>query len=353
MQANLGVYVESTGAANAATTRHATYLYGLQPSADEHTKRLVWTVSETNPCIDDIEPGAFNDLTELEYIDVDSSSLRAYGKFILSYCGLLWKPVANKIELICCPQKFFQAGNVDLPGVPNFIHTLAVGDYGFYNVAFRNTAPIMTNNGMQQLSFSCSELPRVAELGDCALANTNLTHFTIWPELTSIGMYSFMNCNSLKKVDCLQTSNSFGLSKIASGTFYNCVALEEVVLPEGIVYIGSNAFANCKQLKKVHLPASLSCICRDAFKECGDVELVVPPQSKLKHIGIAEYVYLAGEPNLKIKGSRTQDVQLEYYRNNYAIQNVLDISSVGGNIHFEKKTETMELPRAVQLLQRR
>lgn len=354
MQVDLGVYVETAGANNAATTRHATYLYRVIPTENELIKRLVWGADSRMQSIDAIEPGAFNNLTDLEYIDVNIPTNAYSDKMPQSYCGLLWQNIVDSMVLICCPQRYFQSdANVDLPGVPQYAQSLAVGDYGFYNVKFRRTEPIPMSDGIQQFSFTSRELANVTGLGDCSFANTNITQLTIWPELVHMGMYTFLNCHNLKKVTLLEGCKSFGLSKIPSGAFYNCDALEEVRIPEGVVYIGSNAFAYCKQLKRVYIPKTLSCICKDAFKECNDVEIVVPSDSHLKHIGVQEYVYLAGEPNLEINECRTHDVQLEYYRNNYAIQNILDISAIGGAIHFVGETNSTKLPRAVQLLQRR
>lgn len=344
MQVKLGVYAERTGAQNAISTRKAVYLYKVKPAENEHIKQLKWTDrADSLPCIDAIEPGAFNDLAELEYITTDGS--KSDNSVPDAYCGLLWQHFATGSTLICCPQMFFQTPeHVDLPGVPPFAQNITLGAYSFYNVKFRLTTPEASGESLRQFCFTGRELPSISGIGDCAFANTNLTQLTLWPELCGMGMYAFMNCTDLKVVDCFSSKTSFGLTKLATGTFYNCNSLEEVTLPEGVVYIGTNVFANCRNLKCVRIPKSLSCICKDAFKECGDVRIVVPSDSHLRHVGIAEHVYLAGEPELATNKHRASDMQLEYYRNNYAIQNICSIAALGGNVRFEGANSLVKMP---------
>lgn len=54
---------------------------------------------------------------------------------------------------------------------------------------------------------------------------------------------------------------------------------EEVVLPEGLIYIGRNAFKDLENLRRVVLPEGLECIDMGAFSGCVNLEDVVLPKS--------------------------------------------------------------------------
>ena len=47
--------------------------------------------------------------------------------------------------------------------------------------------------------------------------------------------------------------------------FYQCTALTEIVVPEGMTRIGEKAFWECEKLQSVTLPESLAEIGADAF----------------------------------------------------------------------------------------
>lgn len=59
--------------------------------------------------------------------------------------------------------------------------------------------------------------------------------------------------------------------------------VEEVIIPEGYVYIGEKAFSECPKLKKVMLPSTLASIGEHAFSYCPKLESITIPGS-LKEI---------------------------------------------------------------------
>ena len=58
------------------------------------------------------------------------------------------------------------------------------------------------------------------------------------------------------------------------------IAVEEIVLPEGIESIGSRAFADSTALKLINLPASLTSIAADAFEGSENVTLICAANSE-------------------------------------------------------------------------
>ena len=82
-----------------------------------------------------------------------------------------------------------------------------------------------------------AELPGVEELGDFALAYTDVENVTLSPSLKKIGSWAFAWCEKLEKAD----------------------------LPEGVEYIGSQSFNQCKALKSIHIPKSATFVGEYAF----------------------------------------------------------------------------------------
>lgn len=82
-----------------------------------------------------------------------------------------------------------------------------------------------------------AELPGVEEIGDFALAYTDVEDVTLSPSLKKIGSWSFAWCEKLEKAD----------------------------LPEGVEYIGSQSFNQCKALKSIHIPESVTFVGEYAF----------------------------------------------------------------------------------------
>ena len=79
------------------------------------------------------------------------------------------------------------------------------------------------------------------------------SEYEIPASVTYIGMGAFQY-NSIKKVTFAQGSK---LNKLDAYAFQSCGALQEVVLPEGLVTIGKDAFIGCTGLKRIEIPESV------------------------------------------------------------------------------------------------
>ncbi len=83
------------------------------------------------------------------------------------------------------------------------------------------------------------------------------------------GSEIFKNCVSLSKVTL-----AAGLKGLTFTMFSGCTALENITLPDGIVYL-SSAFSNCSALKALNIPASVRQVSR--MSGCSSLkELVIP-----------------------------------------------------------------------------
>lgn len=82
------------------------------------------------------------------------------------------------------------------------------------------------------------------------LNNKLVTNLTIPDEVTSIGSYAFIECESIS----------------------------ELTIPDSVTEIGYGAFEECKNLKKVTLPNSISSIQMDTFYDCSSLTSISIPE---------------------------------------------------------------------------
>ena len=70
-----------------------------------------------------------------------------------------------------------------------------------------------------------------------------------------------------------------GLESVGDCAFQNCTSLEELELPEMLVYLGVYSFRGCTALKDVKLPEGIRIICAKAFHNCTALEKIELPAS--------------------------------------------------------------------------
>ncbi len=67
--------------------------------------------------------------------------------------------------------------------------------------------------------------------------------------------------------------------KLAGLTFYESVAVESVVLPEGVTELEENTFYYCTALKRVSLPETLTVMGDKTFSWCASLEEITVPEN--------------------------------------------------------------------------
>ena len=65
--------------------------------------------------------------------------------------------------------------------------------------------------------------------------------------------------------------------------FYNCLSLQEIVIPPCIISIGVSAFESCRYLRSLTIPSGVASIGDYAFRDCGLTSLTLP--SSITSIG--------------------------------------------------------------------
>lgn len=146
----------------------------------------------------------------------------------------------------------------------------AIGKDAFYNNNIIDLELPSTLKTIDESAFSC---------------NYNMKNFKIPEGVTTIGAYAFNSIWGATELEIPASVESIGggafqwfgnaktitfapgshLKKIAGGAFYQCQALEKMVVPEGVTEIGDAAFKDCKSLKSVVLPTSIAKIESAAF----------------------------------------------------------------------------------------
>ena len=141
------------------------------------------------------------------------------------------------------------------------------------------------SNGQAQLRLyqgndKIVEVP--AELGGCPVVRIDTYAFkesaveeVILPEgLLDIGLQAFEDCASLKKINLPE-----GLLDIGMGAFLRCSALEALTFPSTLRSIGMSAFQKCASLEEVVLPEGLLYLQSGAFLGCTGLRKVVLPST--------------------------------------------------------------------------
>lgn len=131
---------------------------------------------------------------------------------------------------------------------------------------------------------------------------TNYQHYVgnsyvkkvIIPEgIETIGAYAFYNCTALEEV-VLPTVITEGvtkyLSNIETGAFYNCTNLKTINMGSGknnapVSYVGAYAFYNCSSLRAVDL-STVTWIRNGAFIGCSNITKVELPLLRMSGAGV-------------------------------------------------------------------
>ncbi len=154
---------------------------------------------------------------------------------------------------------------------------------------------------------------RVTEIGGYAFYGAkNLKKITIPSSVTRIGKNAFKDCTSLEYneyeggyylgndenpylVLCQvknRRSSEFTIHPnckiIYDSAFKDCVNVESLVIPNGVLDIGSLAFGGCSSLVEITLPSSLENISESAFKNCIFLESISIP-ANVRSVGVGTF----------------------------------------------------------------
>lgn len=227
------------------------------------------------------------------------------------------------------------------------------------------------------------EIPeQITTIYSAAFSESGLEEIQFSDSLTFIDNGAFKDCKKLVSVDIPNSVTSLGSGYYCSGTFQNCVSLENVKLPKRLKHLGENcfngcsslekilipktvestgyygaAFGNCPMLKNVILEEGMTKIASDLFSYCGSIEKIDIPDSvteigsgAFKYCEMLEMVNLSNSITLIDNGAFSYCTSLQ----NIDIPN--SVTSLGSGYYcagtFEgcKKLENIKLPKRLKHL---
>lgn len=134
----------------------------------------------------------------------------------------------------------------------------------------------------------------VTSIGESAFQDCgNLTTINLPDSITTIGMYAFYGTKLTGPLNIPRSLVSLGesafsgcggitgtlvfpetLEYISTDAFIDCVGLEEVVLPKGVVSIGDYAFKNCAGIRRLWFTNSVKSVGANAFVGLSSLEVL-------------------------------------------------------------------------------
>lgn len=155
-------------------------------------------------------------------------------------------------------------------------------------------------------------------------AGLDVRNVRIGQGIIAIGSCAFANLPNLTEV--IFESNS--VRSIEWGTFYNCVRLSNISLPNTVRKIGTIAFANCRTMNAVKIPDQ--CLVQDqAFLNCSNVSSIeVSPTASL-----GSYVFA---------GETTVDGQVRHTLYNYEVRRLPNYINSGNCHHYGLAKDVIE-----------
>lgn len=158
---------------------------------------------------------------------------------------------------------------------------------------FSGIESVYFNDKLEKIGESCFEgctalgavhIPEsVVSIGANAFASSGITSLNIHgaPEIEARAFYK---CKELSEA---YLGNAVW-NNFAGYVFYDCSALESIIIPEGVEVINEHQFNGCRSLKEVTFPDTLTAIDFYAFYNCSSLEKIVFPDS-LKTVGISAF----------------------------------------------------------------
>ena len=108
--------------------------------------------------------------------------------------------------------------------------------------------------------------------GDMEISSCSIEEVEIPNSVVYLENEAFWECQGLKSIKLSQS-----IKKIPCYCFWRCLSLESVIIPNSVTIIEEGAFMWCQGLRSVYLPKSICEIGEGAFKSCESLEKIVVP----------------------------------------------------------------------------
>lgn len=223
-----------------------------------------------------IRDNAFLNCENLSEI-IFENGIKEIGENAFACCGkLINVELPNTIDFIgdgaFCACKSLR--NINIPEGVTELNDTFYDCFHLKNVKLPNTLEVINNSTFQ----ACYNLKHinipssVTVIGNNAFCGTGLTHIEIPSSVKIIGMTAFAY-SKLYRI----TINE-GLKEISHNSFYECVNLSSVNLPNSVEKLGDDAFNRCFNLKHIKLSNKLNCINNRLLSHCYSLKNIEIPE---------------------------------------------------------------------------
>ncbi len=241
-----------------------------------HKNEIVSVIIQSG--VTDICDYAFYDCTSLQSITIPQG-VSSVGAYAFHNCrSLSYITLPSTVKTIC-DHAFEYCPSLKQINIPQSVTSIGYGVFRYAKYArpvinsssskytVTGNCIIDTENKSVIAGFANSTIPTDAaaatSIGRAAFQGCKITDITIPQNVTSVEMYAFADCTSLRSVSISQ-----GMTDIGEGAFYGCAVLEMIDIPSKVTSIGALAFNECTELKYVTLPQGLQSIGISSFRMC-------------------------------------------------------------------------------------
>lgn len=105
------------------------------------------------------------------------------------------------------------------------------------------------------------------------------TLVTVPGAVTSIPDYCFAGIDGLKRIVFPPDSKC---TRIGEYAFAECLDLEDIILPEGLLSLGEGAFRECRSIRRLEVPARVTSLPKEMCLRCVSLESIRLPRGLVK-----------------------------------------------------------------------
>lgn len=247
---------------------------GTEATPTDRWRELKEVVIEEG--VTEIGVDAFSVCTSLETVTLPQS-LQKIGEKAFSYCtSLKTINIPDSVNVIG-PKAFFFCKSLTSIDIPEGITEIGYATFGYAeNLATVNIPTSVTRIGdfaFQNCGFTSMNVPAtVKELGESAFSTCrSLENVTVPAETVSKKAFYF--CDALKRVTLTDDVKTIG-----EEAFRECRSLESIEIPSSVTELGTCAFKNCFALKTAVIKGGTvkgSLVTEATFYNCNALETLV------------------------------------------------------------------------------
>ena len=190
--------------------------------------------------------------------------------------------VVKSIQKISCMLIFILLWQILVPVIGNMKFTITsnAATYGDFEYEIDNKTDTVTikkykGNEAEVTIPEQIEGKNVTSLGDWSFYNCDsIRAITIPNTVTNMGFAAFSGCSSLTNIDIPN-----GVTVISNQLLEGCSSLVKIEIPEAVTEIRSYAFHKCTNLETIEIPDTVNSIYPKVFQYCQRLKNIKIPQN--------------------------------------------------------------------------